>query len=475
MVNLNQQSFGFQHVTRYGRMQAPALGFLRNPLAIFVAICILGLFLGGISDISWLFLPYRWWFVAGLALGMLGMLFRISRIPYRPEHRALFAFMAVSTVSCIASPMPEYSFARLFSFIVMFIGVFLGVWVWLQKSENLEMLVTIYLVTAITGAVWSAADIFQTASFIPETRFTGAFEKATGTGSFAAASLPVVLWRTRYSKGRWKIFFLFILFVLFYMLVFSGARAAIIGGLTATLVWLWKHWKNWRVFLAGLLITFSTLVLCGALTLDVLPSYIVREHSLSTFTGRIPRWNLGLSLFAESPVIGHGYGMTRYIQMYEEDEQLKGIIVPDRVTFLDAIPGFGKKWLGRMTLHSDHVERLLEGGIFAYICFACFWFFLIRRLFQVLFLTPDLRTSLAIALGLNVSYIFIDSFMHGALFAINAPGTLLAWVAIVLFMAASDRVLKNQMITCASSMSSTVLIRVREVQATPCAVSCRLR
>lgn len=416
---------------------------LRDPLAICLAICVLGLFLSGISDIQWLFFPFRWWFISGVAVSLLGMLFRVSWIPYRQEHRWLYGFMAAGILSCLVSPMPEYSFARLLSFILMFVAVFIGLWVWLQRRGNLENIVFLLITMATIGALLCAVDILQLSSIVPETRFTGAFGKATGTGSFCAASLPIILWKSRYSRGKQKIFFVFILMVLIYTLIFSGARAAIIGGLSATLVWLWKHWGKFRPTLLGGGALIVGLFMANVLSLDIFPEYIVRTQSLPTFTGRIPRWKVGLSLFWESPVIGHGYGMTRYIRLLEDGDKLRGVIVPDRVTFLDVIPGLGTARLGRMTLHSDHVERLVEGGVLGYVPFAAFWFILMRRFIRVLLLPPSFNTSLALALGLNVCYLFLDSFMHGALFAINAPGTILSWMSIVVFMAASERLLQK--------------------------------
>lgn len=416
---------------------------LRDPLAICVVICVLGVFFGGISDIQWLFYPYRWWFIAGLATSLLVMIFRVTWIPYRLEHRWLFAFMFVSILSCLVSPMPEYSFARLFTFILMFIAVFIGLWVWFQVPGNLQSFVFLLVAIATIGALWSGFYILQLSSLIPETRFTGAFGKATGTGSFCAASLPIILWKVRYAQGKQKAFFLLILGILLYTLIFSGARAAITGGLSATMVWLWKHWTRFRPGLFALTVIVLGLFMTGILSLEMLPGYIVRTESLPTFTGRIPRWKVGLSLFSQSPIIGHGYGTTRYIRLLEDGDKLRGIIVPGQVTFLDLIPGVGKARLGRMTLHSDHVERLVEGGILGYIPFAVFWFLLMRRFIQVLRRPMNVSNSLALALGLNVCYLFLDSFMHGALFAINSPGTLLSWAAIIVFMAASERILQN--------------------------------
>ena len=443
MNNFRHSVLTYQQTLGPGSRALSYRRIFKDPLAICVVICVLGLFLGGISDIQWLFFPYRWWFIAGLAMSLLAMILRVTWIPYRHEHRWLFAFMFASILSCLVSPMPEYSFARLLTFILMFLAVFIGLWVWLQVPGNLQILVFVLVATATIGALWSGFYILQLASLIPETRFTGAFGKATGTGSFCAASLPIILWKTRFSKGKQKAFFVLVLGILLYTLIFSGARAAIVGGLSATMLWLWKHWAKFRPGLLAATAIVAALFMSGILSLEMLPGYIVRTESLPTFTGRIPRWKVGMSLFLESPVIGHGYGMTRYIRLFEDGDRLRGVIVPGQVTFLDLIPGVGQARLGRMTLHSDHVERLVEGGIVGYLPFGAFWFLLMRRFIHVLWRPVNVSNSLALALGLNVCYLFLDSFMHGALFAINSPGTILSWVAITVFIAASERTLQN--------------------------------
>jgi len=431
-----------------------------SPHAWLIILSWLGLILGGIRDTSAIFYPYRWWFIALMAVGLHGAASRLRAVRYQSEHHWLYVFMAVSAASCAISPTPEYSFARWCTFVIVFVTVFIGAWTWLQRVEHLRLLVNLLLTSAAIGALLSGWYILGSGELIPDTRFAGAFGKATGTGSFAAAAIPIVLWKTRYSRGYAKAFFGLILGILVYLLIFSGARAALIGGTTASLIWVWKHRVSWRPLLAAGIFALVFLAVAGIASLDMLPSYIVRKDSLSTFTGRIPRWKVGLSLFLESPVLGHGYGMTRYVRMYGDEERPRGEIVSASVRFSDLIPFLGTSHLGRMTLHSDHVERLLETGLLGYIPFAMFWFCILRRMFYVFRLPARWASSLAMALALNVGYIFLDSFLHGALFAINAPGVILSWVGIVAFMRASEAALQEPIVTrCTSSTLSTVSIR----------------
>ncbi|MGQ9564279.1 MAG: O-antigen ligase family protein [Thermogutta sp.] len=414
----------------------------RDPYTLLAVVSCLAFFLAGVRDLSGIFLPYRWWFLAVFAISMLASAANAFGQLWQPEHRCLLWLIAVGAVSCTISPMPEYSFTRLGTFIVMFLAVFVGAYNWLRRHHNIAIMVHVLLLIVIIGTLLSLHYQWtQFAVLIPQTRLTGAFQKATGTGSFAAAAIPLALWAATYRHGRQKVFYIFIVIGLLYILFFSGARAAIIGGLLATLLWLWKHQRAWRPILVVALFSTCFLATTGVITPDMLPEYIVRKESLPTFSGRIPRWKLGLKLFAESPILGHGYGMTRYIRVTGSDEEsgsLEGQIVPGEFRFTDLLPGAGDVRLGRMTLHSDHVERLLETGILGYVPFAMFWFFIVRRMTRLFSLPADVGSSLAIAFGLNVGYIFLDSFMHGTLFAVNAPGTILAWFNICLFMCASQ-------------------------------------
>ena len=411
---------------------------LVDPAALVVMAAGLGLFLSGIRDIGPWFFPYRWWFIVAIALALLSAAARARWIPYRSEHYFLYATMAVAALSCVVSPMPEYSFARLATFILMFFAVFVSGWAWLQDARNLALVVWVLVAMGVIGALASLFYLGGEQGLIPDGRVSGAFGKATGTGSFAAASLPVVLWKWQYSRGKWRLFFGLILAVLAYLLVFSGARAALVGGIAATCVWLWKHHRVLRPALLSGAFLGAMLAAGGVLSLDMLPAYIVRKQSLSTFTGRIPRWQVGWDLFLQSPVIGHGYGMTRYIRLSEDGERLRGEVVPGQFSLMDLLPGSGRVRLGRMTLHSDQVERLVETGILGFVPFAGFWLCVLRRVARVFRSPPSYDRSLAMALGLYVCYIFLDSFMHGALFAINASGVTLQWLVIAVFMAASE-------------------------------------
>jgi O-antigen ligase len=396
-----------------------------------------GLFLGGLRDIGGWFSPYRWWFVAAIAVGLLGVAARARWVPYHQEHYCLYALMAVSALSCVVSPMPEYSFARLATFVVMFFAVFIAGWAWLQNARNAALVVSLLVLSAVIGALASLYYLLEQGQLVPSQRITGAFGKATGTGSFAAAGLPLVLWKWQYARGKQRLFYSVVLAILGYLLVFSGARAAAVGGIAAAIVWFWKHHRGLRPVLANLGLLVFALFFVGVLSMDMLPDYIVRKETISTFTGRMPRWRVGLALFLQSPAIGHGYGMTRYIRLYQEGEHLRGQLVPAAFSLSDLLPG-SRQRLGRMTLHSDQVERLVETGVAGFVPFALFWYFVMRRVAKALLGPVTVVRSLAIALGLNVSYLFLDSFMHGALFAINAPGTTLSWLVIALFMATSD-------------------------------------
>ena len=424
---------------------------LVDPAALVVMAACLGLFLSGIRDIGPWFSPYRWWFIGAIAMGPLGAAARARWVAYRAEHYCLYAVMAVAAVSCVVSSMPEYSFARLATFILMFFAVFVAGWAWLQDPRNLTLVVWLLVASAVLGALASLYYLVNEHGLSPTGRVSGAFGKATGTGSFAAASLPVVLWKWQYSRGKWRLFFGLILAVLAYLLVFSGARAALVGGIAATCVWLWKHHRVLRPALLSGGFLGAMLAAGGVLSLDMLPDYIVRKETLPSLTGRIPRWQVGWDLFLQSPVIGHGYGMTRYIRLYEDGARLRGQLVPGAFSLLDLMPGSRPVRLGHMTLHSDQVERLVETGILGFVPFAGFWLCVLRRVARVFRSPPSYDRSLATALGLYVCYIFLDSFMHGALFAINAPGVTVQWLVIAVFMAASERALENKPAICADT------------------------
>jgi O-antigen ligase len=414
----------------------------RDRFAMAVFIVCLGLFLADISDLNEYVHPYRWVFVGLLATASLGIVASARHIPQRAEHYSLYALMAVSAVSCIVSPMPDYSIQRLASFVLMFLGVFMGAWFWVQRPEKVYLVAHFLLLAVALGVGFSVWELLGEESWIPEGRIAGAFGKATGAGGFAAASLSLALWKRRYARGPWRWVWATILAVLLYLLVFSGARLAILAGLVVCVVWAWKHATSMRpIVLLGSL-AVAGVGISGIVTLDMLPGYIVRKETIPTFTGRIPLWRAGLKMFAESPIIGHGYGMTRYATMIMNDPALRELASEEQQSRKAAFlrRAVEARRPVTMTLHSDQVERLAETGILGYAGFAAVWVFVLRRVYRVLRLRPSERNSLAMALGLNVLFAFFNSFFHGAMFAIGAAGTTVTWLGIVVFMAASEQV-----------------------------------
>jgi len=422
--------------------QASPLGTaLRSGYGLIAAAALMGLFLGTLrSDIGSWFHPYRWYFLGVLVWGAVLILARSTRFRQTAEHRCLYVLMAVSAASCFVSPEPEYSFARLASFVLMFLGVFVGAWMWVRRPENVLFAVHVLLLMIVVAAAVSALYLAQEPLWGRGERATGAFGKATGAGSFTAAALPILLWKWRYTRGWRHGVLTLCLATLGYLLIFSGARAAILASLGTTTLWSWKHYPRARCVLVALVLLVSVGLSSGFLSLDMLPSYVVREETIPTLTGRLPLWKTGLQIFVGSPMIGSGYGIARHATLVMDEKALQVYLGdnPKPKTERFVRRAVAERRAGKMTFHSDHVERLLETGIVGYAPFAIFWVLLLRRLWRLVRqpLTP--MTSLGISLGLNVMYVLVDSFMHGAMFAIGNAPTTITWLGIVLFMAASE-------------------------------------
>ncbi len=419
-----------------------SLSFWQDGYARILFLCIFGMLalnIQGLGIVRQVLFHCRWGFLGLAALAGIKYFLESRRAPMTPEHRCLVVLLIISLASCTYSVLPWYSFQRLGSFVLLWIALFVGAWSWLQTRRN--VLLGFHLIYTII-CVLTLLSLFHLADegiLNRSTRAEGAFGRATGSGGFACAAIPLVLWRLRYSHGRARLLATILLGTLAYLLVFSGARAAILTASVSVPLVLWKLYRPSRpVLVLGVVVTV-TAVLGGSVGLDMLPDYIVREKSLSGFTGRSGRWELGLHFFATHPILGHGFGVARYLPCM--DERAIEIIEQEQNNAKMAAglrAALAKGQLVAVTLHSEQIERVVETGVLGGLCFALFWGFLLRRGLQSLSGPNDAGTHLALVLYASCWATFVNTFMHSSLFAVGGGSPLGTWFKIVLAIAAGS-------------------------------------
>jgi O-antigen ligase len=404
-------------------------------LLLFLCLfCLLGLAMQGLADVL---MPFRWGFVTVAAGIGLWQLRQAGTIRLTGEHYCLMAMMLVGLASCAWSADPWYSIQRLGSFVLLWIAVFVGAWVWLRTIKNVILGANLFYLLVVLVTILSLFYLGQEQIVDRTERAEGAFGRATGAGTCAAMFIPVVVWRILYSRGVGRAVSVLVLIVQAYLLFFSGARLAIVAGVTGLAIVCWHQFRQYRVLMATMILILAGAVALGLIGLQSLPEYVVRQRSLSSLTGRTLRWELGLDLFCKHPLEGHGYGMSRYLVFMDRDTAEKYAQHepnPSRAAFARRAAASGERVA--YNLHSDHIERLVETGIFGYVGFGLFWVFLCWRGWRVLSAPSNPCSDLARLLLASVWLLWMDSLSHSILFAVGNGGSVLFWYVLVLFMAA---------------------------------------
>jgi O-antigen ligase len=165
---------------------------------------------------------------------------------------------------------------------------------------------------------------------------------------------------------------------------------------------------------AGLALALVAVAGGGDLDVDDRAGHLVREESLSRFSGRLARWEDGVRRFAQRPLAGEGYGASRDVEI--------GV-------FRD---GAGKASLENRphgtNYHSQHVETAVDLGLPGLGLLWALLFVVGRRLKRLAREAPDPRVRAAGgAMFGTFLAVALDSFFHNWLLTPGSPYALLFW------------------------------------------------
>lgn len=420
-------------------LSADAFGFLKDRYGCILFLCLTISCLMYVRGLSGMLHGLHWPVLGVLSLLGIGVWASKPATVLSREHWCLIGFMLFSLLSCSYAAVPMYAVGRLFSYVLVWLAMFLGAWTWLRCGRNLERGIDLLFVVICVMTLCSLFWITQESSAEVSQRATGAFAKATGAGSFAAIAMPVIIWKIRRTRGWLRSIAFGALGIQAYVLVFSGARAMTAATVIGITVLLWRQLPRVRGIILSGVAMLTCLVAVGVVGLTSLPEHLVRQENISTVAGRLPLWETGLRAFANRPIVGYGYGMARYVISLDENARAVYFNARgnNRATRVMSRRVSRDDYVQITTLHSDHVERLVENGIVGELFFLVYWLFVFVRVWHA-FVSPNLPFSDAVqALGISCWVLFVDSFFHGGLFAIGNPITYLVWYVMVLLVSAS--------------------------------------
>jgi O-antigen ligase len=343
--------------------------------------------------------------------------------PLTAPHLLLAAFLVCAGASTIYAMEKGYTAQRSASLAMLFTATIVGLFAYCRDWRS---------VVRMTDLLWCIGALLVLAGFVFRVgsgamggageRFEGLHSRATGAGTYAALFLPIAVYQASYRfRGSWMLFGWFVVLLFIAQAVLSGARAALGIGLLTALALGFMYNARRASIAALLMFVFSPVPFL--MKPDLAERFkekgerLLRAQTFSTFTGRLDRWVFGIEQWQKKPILGHGFGASRYLAGQEDPRRFK--LEPGEV----------------FNLHSDQIEVLMDVGLVGYVPFALFWISLLVLGWKTATAARTVQRQLALAYFGAVFYAFIDTFMHGGFLAAGGGVSAFSWSMIALFLA----------------------------------------
>ncbi len=348
---------------------------------------------------------------SGLATGFLPR-------PMRGPQRILILFTILAVASAAWSISAPITLAQAGMTIVMFMAVFLVLWNnWRTTEDIQDICVVLYRVAALLFVAEFVQLASDPAAAISRSRYAGLFNNPNGLGLAATFFLPFVYWRYRtVPTFAGKVAAAILAGMVVTALVLSGSRSGLLGtavcmGYILTQI----HRSRMVLVVLFVLVPLGTFVLFGETIgrTEIEESRLVRRESLANLSDRLPLWEQGLALVAERPLLGYGFGMSRFADIGAVDTTIQQALY----------------YVRGINYHSTHLQAAIEVGIVGLGLFWAYSILMLRYGFRLFFDSDRsaLHLTGVVYFGVFLA-LFGDSFVHGWAFSPGNPNAILFWL-----------------------------------------------
>lgn len=398
------------------------LSFLTKPYALLIGVfltCMVALSFD-IGIVHTITMAARWPLLGMMAA--VGLFYALSHGIGRPHPSTIMLALLIVIAGASAgwSSDPEYSIQRSGSLVFLHLATLIGIVSYCRRADNMRAVFDVIFWIAAGLAI--GGFLFRMgAETAPGGRYVGLHNRATGAGSYAALLLPIAIYQVRYRfKGMMTVIGWITVLALVGQLILSGARMAAGTSLLVGLA-LWFDFYGRKAVAALVVISFLAPIPFlldnrKAEKMEESSKKLLRTESFSTFTGRLDRWKFGLEKWAEKPLYGYGFGVSRTLA--GRDEPWRFNIDPGEV----------------FNLHSDQIEVLMDLGLIGYVPFALFWILLGITGLKLIARPRDEARQRGMAVLGAAAYAFGDTFMHGGFLAAGGGVSSFSWSMIGMFI-----------------------------------------
>jgi len=250
----------------------------------------------------------RWIFFALFCFHVFGDIFlgrTVRRIKLFDISAISFIFYAF--LSTFYSPYPNLTLERATTILILYISVFWIIWKYAYHQGPEKVISLILKVMWIVIAAGYLLIFISPHSAFMFGRFAGIFGNPNGLGVISAITLPLSFWQYLETKKKSALFLFFMLLAGLFLCAARGSLNAAIIGLC---YFIYAHSKKYRLLIIFISISF---VFISIWVVEILVKQFfltyIRVETIPTGGGRFEAWPVTLSLIADKPFFGYGFGV----------------------------------------------------------------------------------------------------------------------------------------------------------------------
>jgi len=373
----------------------------------------------------------RWGCLAGLiGKGMLGSLqVGLRARASTTEHTVIFIFCALFPISALWSIGAVVTLAQGAMMISLLVGVFLVMWnSWVDEEDILALCNTLFIVAALMFTLEMVYQLEGLGRTYGAGRYAGVFLNPNGMGTAVAFLGPFVFWKHHSSTNPLTRTYCKTIGVMMAIgLISSGSRSGFLGTVMC-LGFIACYVYRVKLVVLGFFMTIPLVLLYVVsqqldepTTASLMQNRLLRLDTLPNLSDRLPMWEEGFELVKVKPIIGYGYGMSKFANIGRADFEMTKAVFR----------------LRGANYHNAHLQLALDLGVVGLVLFWFFLFSVLRRGFNIYRSTA--RDPLHVAGIVFFAAFFAmtgDSIVHAWAFS---PGSSMA-IVFFLMAAATIRV-----------------------------------
>lgn len=346
---------------------------------------------------------------------------RVNR--FTAIHWGFLVFLLLALLSCTHSDYPSYTFLRVVSVFLVFMAALVTAWYYATDATSICK--AIDAITKLAGLILVIGFVMipvPGGRSFDGGRFLGFFGNANGNGTFFAIMLPLILWRCHYEqKGLWRNVYLAVVGVAIVNIILSGSRGAILTAFVAGAIT--QARLDRRKLAIGLLLGMGLAAMVGLTRIGFeqigsAAQKLARKERLATLTHRTEMWQEAWPHFRKSPLLGIGFGTSRFVLMEEESAESAA----------------GTIGASAAALHSEHVEMLIEMGVLGYAFLVGFLAYIVSLGAKAFQRRRAPLSDLSVALFASILVVFADMIIHSWILSAGNSTCVIFWTIVALFL-----------------------------------------